>query len=273
MLGFIWEKLDRMEIEPNPKHVVRISARGDAAPLIMCHAIGGTVLFYHHLSRGLTGERPLYAIQAQGLEAGEEPIDEVQSIAARCIALIDQRKDMDIASIHFGGYSFGCFVALEMARLVEASGRTPRNVLLLAPSPIPNQISVDADKVEAEAQQLLREFLRGFDVVVPKRYRERLLSLYRAHLQAYNSYKCAPINAALEVFFPSDEGELESQWASLSLTEVRTWKVPGDHKSMIRAPHVRSLGILLEQALREPSAAKLSTPGPITSRLRSAKTR
>lgn len=236
--------------------------------MVMCHAIGGTVLFYHHLARGLTGNRPLHAIQAQGLEDGETPIDDVRALAARSLALVETR--IDATTVHLGGYSFGCFVALEMARLMESSGRTPRRLLLLAPSPFPSpETSFD---IEVQAQDLLKKFLRGFDGIVPRRYKERLLSVYRAHLGAYNNYKYEPIRTPHEVFFPTDEIDGESEWSGPDRANVRTWRVAGDHKSMIRAPHVKPLGIKLEEVLREPAAGSSSIPGPITARVRKALT-
>ena len=73
--------------------------------------------------RGLTDHlderQPVYALQAPGSVAGSEPLDSVTALAEQYLAAI--RRVQPSGPYDIGGWSFGGFIAFEMARQLAAT--------------------------------------------------------------------------------------------------------------------------------------------------------
>ncbi|NLE80665.1 MAG: amino acid adenylation domain-containing protein [Rhodococcus sp.] len=93
--------------------VVTLQAEGDGIPLFLVHPIGGNVLCYLPLVRYLPKNRPVYALQAAGADVGSEPERSVSAMAKSYIEAI--RRVRPEGPYHLGGWSFGGYVAFEMA--------------------------------------------------------------------------------------------------------------------------------------------------------------
>ena len=107
--------------------LVAIHSNGSKPPLFFIHAVGGTVLSYHNLSRYLGPDQPLYGLQAQGLDGEQAPHTRVEDMAALYIKEIHARQS---AGPYFlGGDSSGGMIAFEMAQQLHAQGQ---QVALLA---------------------------------------------------------------------------------------------------------------------------------------------
>ncbi|MFF0541800.1 amino acid adenylation domain-containing protein [Nocardia thailandica] len=98
--------------------VVALRRTGTGAPLFLVHPIGGNVLCYLALTKHLPAGRPVYGLQAAGADIGSEPLDDVTAMAAAYLAAI--RRVHPEGPIHLAGWSFGGYVALEMARQLDA---------------------------------------------------------------------------------------------------------------------------------------------------------
>ncbi|MEV4442709.1 amino acid adenylation domain-containing protein, partial [Streptomyces sp. NPDC049577] len=109
--------------------LVPIRTGGDRRPLFLAHPMGGNVLCYLPLSRHLPDGQPLYAFQAAGAEPGTEPLRTLPEIAASYIAAM--RRVQPQGPYLIGGWSFGGFVAFEMARQLRAAGEETARVVLL----------------------------------------------------------------------------------------------------------------------------------------------
>jgi amino acid adenylation domain-containing protein len=94
--------------------VVALRTSGDLPPLFLVHPIGGNVLCYLNLVKHLPVEQPVYALQAAGAEPGATPLCTMSDLAASYIAAIRRVRPQGPYSI--GGWSFGGYVAVEMAR-------------------------------------------------------------------------------------------------------------------------------------------------------------
>ncbi|MFE1319017.1 amino acid adenylation domain-containing protein [Kitasatospora phosalacinea] len=117
--------------------VVPVRSTGDRPPLFLVHPLGGNVLCYVRLARHLPADQPLYALQAGGAEPGTEPVQTMDALAASYLEAV--RRVQPEGPYHLGGWSFGGFVAFEMARQLhrEAPGQVAEVVLLdsIAPTP------------------------------------------------------------------------------------------------------------------------------------------
>ncbi|MFJ5221660.1 amino acid adenylation domain-containing protein [Streptomyces sp. NPDC088400] len=122
-------RLDSTGAEFAFNSLVPIHSRGSRRPLFMVHPMGGNVLCYVQLARHLPEEQPLYAFQAAGVAAGSQPRTSVQKLAADYIAAMRQVQPHGPYTI--GGWSFGGFVAFEMAVQLRRAGEEVAELMLL----------------------------------------------------------------------------------------------------------------------------------------------
>lgn len=122
--------LDAFVADPTPAHlasmiaaggtartfdpIVALRTSGDHPPLFLVHPIGGNVLCYLDLVKHLPSDQPVYALQAAGAEPGATPLRAMRDLATSYIAAI--RKSHPCGPYSIGGWSFGGYVAVEMAR-------------------------------------------------------------------------------------------------------------------------------------------------------------
>ena len=80
-------------------------------------------------------EQPFYALQARGLDGKQEPHRTIEEMAEEYVAAI---KTVQPKGTYFiGGFCAGCYIALEMIRLLQAAGDRAYSPLLIDP-PVPN---------------------------------------------------------------------------------------------------------------------------------------
>jgi amino acid adenylation domain-containing protein len=94
--------------------LVALRSTGDRPPIFLVHPIGGNVLCYLNLAKHLPIDLPVYALQAAGAQPGTTPLRAISDLAASYIAAI--RRVRPEGPYHIGGWSFGGYVAVEMAR-------------------------------------------------------------------------------------------------------------------------------------------------------------
>ncbi|MCT6778052.1 amino acid adenylation domain-containing protein [Streptomyces sp. CS7] len=109
--------------------LVPIRSGGDRRPAFFVHPMGGNVLCYVRFAKYLRDDQPLYALQAAGVDAGTEPLRSVEEIAAGYIEAV--RRVQPEGPYVIGGWSFGGFVAFEMARQLRDAGQEVARLVLL----------------------------------------------------------------------------------------------------------------------------------------------
>jgi thioesterase domain-containing protein/acyl carrier protein len=107
--------------------LVEIQPGGSQPPFICVHGVGGYVLNYRLLARHLGSDRPIYGLQAQGLDGRQAPYFRIEDMAAHYLR--DIRTVQPAGPYLLGGASFGGWVAYEMAQQLQAQGES---VALLA---------------------------------------------------------------------------------------------------------------------------------------------
>jgi thioesterase domain-containing protein len=137
MAQAIDQDLAALEFTP----LVSMQTAGDHSPLFCVPGTGGSVLYLTDLARGFGKVgRPFYGLQAKGLDGNATPLDKIEEIAALNIATI--RTVQPYGPYHLCGHSFGCWVALEMARqLVLAGEQVARLIVLDAGTPSGRDLS------------------------------------------------------------------------------------------------------------------------------------
>ena len=272
---------------PRPLRVV-LQAGGAAPPLWWIHPIGGSALCYRHLVRQLGPGRPLYAIQAAGLDGVEPAAGSIEEMAARYVA---ELVAVQPAGPHLlAGWSFGGLVAYEMSRQLQAGGREVRRLVLLDSWPLagtngagedePHRLAAGATGETGEAGEaratdatrgaaaILGSFLRdlaggdggGALAALPPAAIERLFTVWSAHLEAAMRYRPAPATLRAELLRAAepvpgvagpDAAQLERVWSELTGAKVAATVVPGSHYTMLAPPHVEVLAAHLQRCLEE----------------------
>ncbi|WP_316520454.1 non-ribosomal peptide synthetase [Kitasatospora brasiliensis] len=112
--------------------VVPIRTQGDKPPLFLVHPLGGHVLCYVRLARLLPQDQPVYALQAAGTVSGTEPLGSIPELADSYLKAM--RRACPEGPYVIGGWSFGGFIAFEMARqLRRADPDALRSAVLIDP--------------------------------------------------------------------------------------------------------------------------------------------
>jgi acyl carrier protein len=108
-----------------------LRAHGTGAPVFCWPGLGGYPMNLRALAKGLGGERPVFGLQALGINAGETPHGDIQAMAAADIEVI--RKLQPEGPYTLWGYSFGARVAFETAHQLEQAGQVVEALHLIAP--------------------------------------------------------------------------------------------------------------------------------------------
>jgi amino acid adenylation domain-containing protein len=106
--------------------LVSIQPTGSNPPLFCVHPIFGVVFPYYELAHHLGKNQPFYGLQSIGID-GEPPLTRIEDMATHYIEAL--RSVQPKGPYFLGGWSFGGWVAFEMAQQLHKSGE---EVALLA---------------------------------------------------------------------------------------------------------------------------------------------
>jgi amino acid adenylation domain-containing protein len=269
----------RMEAVAEASPLVPIQPRGSLPPLFCVHPVGGHVLSYLELAGRLGAEQPLYGLQAPGLESDEPPLASVEAMAERYVACI--RGVQEQGPYRIGGWSFGGIVAFEMARQLRERGERVA-LLALLDSHLPGRdLRWPEDGGEAMLAQFAWELRRGLGL--PDRpasagpadelgsllaeaqaaallppdadgsSMRRLFAVFQANFRAVRAYRPAPYPGPATLLRAGRTGDAWTDpaiaWAALVEGGLDVRDVPGDHHSLLRAPHVEAVAAALAERL------------------------
>jgi amino acid adenylation domain-containing protein/non-ribosomal peptide synthase protein (TIGR01720 family) len=123
----------RLPVEAGPVAVgraIRLNETEQGQPLYLVCPASGSPMCYRELAGELAGIRPVWGFEAPGLQRGEAPCRTVEALADHLLpALLDRHGE---GPVFLGGWSFGGWVAFELARRLRRHGRDAV-VLLIDP--------------------------------------------------------------------------------------------------------------------------------------------
>jgi thioesterase domain-containing protein len=100
--------------------VIPLRREGTRDPLFLIHGVDGNVYYFHQLIRHLEPSQPVYGVLAQAL-LGEQPVyTRLEDMAQYYLKAIQAVQPQ--GPYHLVGYSFGGYVAYEIARQLQAQG-------------------------------------------------------------------------------------------------------------------------------------------------------
>jgi thioesterase domain-containing protein/acyl carrier protein len=234
------------------------SSTNQEAGLILAPPAGGTIMGYIHLAKEL--DCPVYGLQAPGLYEDEEPqYLSYEELVAFFMKSIEgtYRPGVDF----LGGHSLGGHIAFGLCQELIKQGRPPKGLIILDTTPSLQLIegADNEDVSEEELKMLLLALGMGNMVGIPQ---EQLNGL------SYESAKKVIIEAAKKdekvndfltgdyldetklpvpiivmktTDHPEEIEERFTEWEKYSLEKVKYIEVPGNHVTMMRAPHVQRL--------------------------------
>ncbi|MBA2405237.1 MAG: hypothetical protein H0V66_10740, partial [Bdellovibrionales bacterium] len=109
--------------------LVPLRKTGTGSPVFFFHGVGGNVLNYFPLVKFIDQDRPIYALQSQGIDGRTTYKESIEDMATAYIC------EMKIISMHgpytlLGG-SMGGMIALEVAQQLKAQGHEIEKLILL----------------------------------------------------------------------------------------------------------------------------------------------
>ena len=178
---------------------------GSGPPLFIVHMIGGGVAMLRRLALALDTERPIFGLQARGLQSSEQPRRTVEEMAeAYCDAIEVVQPGGPYALC---GYSFGGLVAFEMACQLARRGREVAFLALIDP--------------EAHPEALPRAALWRFRVAMPFRVLRHILARPRERIPEYARMAARRIVPAAKRAAPIHEQPIASQYVRVAGAATR----------------------------------------------------
>ncbi|MFD7129446.1 non-ribosomal peptide synthetase, partial [Streptomyces anulatus] len=252
----------------SPSPLVPIDSRGTGKPIFCVHPIGGGVYCYLDLARHLRRSRPLFGLQARGLDAALQPDRTVEEMAARYLDEI--RGAGHEGPYTLLGWSFGGVVAYEMARSLRAAAQSVDLVLLdslppghvdgsdvsVASAFVNDLAGIDGDTGSGGTASggVAEEFerARSQGLIPPSLHLEqftRRVDVYGANLRAMAAYSPEPAEVPAALYRPSDSaGSLDEGWRRLTAGRLTVHEVSGNHYSILREPELEQwAGNLLDK--------------------------
>jgi acetoacetyl-CoA synthetase len=255
-------------------------------PFFMIHSMAGRVLELWALQRALQTRRPVYGIQARGLEPGQDPQSCIFEMAQDYIKLM--RSVQPAGPYSVGGFSFGGLVAFEIARQLAQRGETVervvlidtlvharfmpwkhwlryrvarprqdlRNLLRVPPGQRMNyawqKVNVLLDRWRISRGQMARRpdlvGSVGEDAHLPPELRR----VRGGMLIATRRYKPGRFDGRVILIRPEQRSAFDTEpvWQKATKGRVEVRVAPGDHLTMITEPHVQMLARELDRCLR-----------------------
>jgi amino acid adenylation domain-containing protein len=260
--------------------LVELQPDGSRPPVFLVHAAGGNVFCYVPLVRHLGIDQPVYAFRASGLEGREVPRRRLDTMAAAYVVELlacQPRGPYRLAAWSMGGLIAWEMArqlaarghAVEPLVLLDSWAAPPPagDEALLAtfaadlgldPARLAPQEAEEMRRLDEQARLArLLEWGRRAGVLPLDFSLERLRRFYRvfqANARASQNYQPRPgrpgrpaiapapvilVKAASHAGPPPADPSLG--WSPLATAGLTIHEVPGDHFSMIRAPHVEHL--------------------------------
>ncbi|BAU12353.1 McnC protein [Leptolyngbya sp. NIES-3755] len=268
-------------IEPQAKvswsPLVPLTIGTHSQPFFCVHPLFGVVLPYLELANELKSDRSFYGLQPLGLDGKTAPLNRIEAIAAYYVKAIQTVQPEGAYCL--GGWSFGGWVAYEMAQQLRQAGKQVE-LLALFDTPTPHQklsIYQSLKFLLGNALWSTMPFLLDYGALamnrsrlsrwqwsrvvrsIPEAAQLRLLDestiapmlrIVYANAQAAYRYTPQPYDDRMTLFRSSDATKTDPTlgWSTL-VNDIERYQVPGNHLSLLKSPHVQTLAEYLSQCL------------------------
>ncbi|TWT37768.1 Chondramide synthase cmdD [Posidoniimonas corsicana] len=276
------ENLARLLSNPDasaPTTLIPLQAGGDLPPLFCVHPAGGAVFCYQELAAHFAGERPVFGVQAHGVDGRVPPHEDMPQMAQAYVdAIRSLRPD---GPYHVCGWSIGGNIAYEVARRLRAEGGQVGLVGLFDAGAIPPEGSIGEEDLLPLLQALFPESehasleqIRGLNpeqqveffteraakagLVDPAQLAasQHIFSVFQNNVTAVHKHRAESYPGGVTLFRAGEQTKTNQLfddpqlgWGPLA-ESVRVLTVPSDHTQMMVAPQVDALAKLVKAELQ-----------------------
>ncbi|MBE9010250.1 amino acid adenylation domain-containing protein, partial [Pseudanabaenaceae cyanobacterium LEGE 13415] len=266
---------------PSWSPLVPLTLGTHAQPFFCVHPLFGVVLPYLELANTLNSDRSFYGLQPLGLDGKSTPLNRIEAIAAYYVKAIQAVQPEGAYCL--GGWSFGGWVAYEMARQLKQAGKevellalfdTPAPFRKLSPyqslkflmgvalwSVIPylldyGALAVTRSKLSWLSRWQWSKVIRSIPEASQLRLLDEstiapMLRIVYANAQAAYRYAPKPYDDRMTLFRAEEQTirtDSAMGWSEL-VNDIQLYQVPGNHLSLLKSPHVQFLAESLSQCL------------------------
>ena len=275
-LAFLLKQPERARSSP----LVLLKASAGKLPIFIAHGLGSSVMELFHIVKHLEPGRPVYGLQARGIDGVSTPFRSIEENALVCLDAIKQIQPN--GPYFLIGYSLGGLVMLEIAQQLASTGervgllamvdsyphacwlspaqrvllatriarrralaamRLIRRMLFLAPA-APAKVDLDLAPLGGSSDTPAMQRVRDGAHLALRRYRPRP---YRGGIKF--------VRARVTTTFPENPVPV---WAHLA-ADFHVETVPGDHVGLLGA-HSETLASVLNRFLTLASSSNEMTP-------------
>ncbi|GAB3906923.1 non-ribosomal peptide synthetase [Mucilaginibacter boryungensis] len=261
--------------------LVPIKSTGNKTPLYIIHGEGLNVLNFSSLAAVMDKDRPIFGLQAVGLNGIDEPLDNLPDIAKFYLSEIIRHNPT--GPYLLAGYSFGGYVALEIRKQMAAMGKKVEKLIMfdtdaekseykdwyyILPKKVKRNVPILLSFLKSSILHPITNFRKKYKNPEPgflskyflkketKNFYQLIKKIKDKHLYAFRNYKMEPFDgkvylykAQICVHYVYDTEFLG--WKKYALGGVVRYDVPGDHLTMITPPNVEAFAAILSASLDE----------------------
>ena len=249
------------------------------------HGDSLTVLNFSGIARNIHADQPVYGLQPLGLDGISQPLETIEGIARYYNkAILKQNPEGPYA---IAGYSFGGYVAIEMAKQLQQIGKKVVLLGLLDTNVTnaenflsrPQKILVKIRRQYPKLKWLIRSFIQSpekalqYQIIVLNNRIRNLLHLQdkpahediepytilmnkinRKHYKALNKYQLQNYSGKIVLFKAMERPYFVDDfeylgWQKYAEEGVEVYSIPGDHKTMFLDSNSKILAEAIEKAL------------------------
>ncbi|MGB7347695.1 MAG: amino acid adenylation domain-containing protein [Pirellulaceae bacterium] len=259
--------------------LVSLRKSDSGAPLFCIHPAGGTVFCYLELAKSLSTSRPVFGLQARGIDGHHPPHETLVEMARFYADAI--RQQVPDGPVHIAGWSLGGNIAYEVARQLKQAGAevgvvalldsgllspetelTEEDFLPLLGALFPGAMNVPLEELRqkdpAEQLQFFAERAATAGIVPTEEFDRagNVLGVFQANVKAVHQYEAGKYSGDVHLFRPADQAKTSNLFDDPVLgwqqfvRSVHTIQVPGDHAHMLQSPAVETLASELDRILQ-----------------------
>jgi thioesterase domain-containing protein len=216
------------------------------------------VLQFRHLRTYFHPDQPVYGLRHPQLGHKQIAFAGIADIAPQYVATLLAQQPH--GPYHIGGYSFGCFVAFEVAQLLHRAGHQVGALIFLDLRRFgnPRQHIPLSSKIMARIKQdgLAKAWQRVLfkTSLLRRRFTSQVvpsLSVAESNILAKSLYVPKPYPGRVIFFQTQENHDVPYTWEPLIAGGIEVHEIPGNHDTMWHEPQVQILAEKLKTRLAQ----------------------
>ena len=249
-------------VAPRVPPLVQLKPGTEQPPVFIAHGLGGSVMDFYQVVKYVETPRPIYGMQAKGIDALEEPLDRIEDMARYSLDAVRQLQPH--GPYLLVGFSLGGLVTLEMAQQLIAEGEKVNLLAMLDTYPHVSRLS-QGQRTRLWMRQTWRRIARRltwlgvtppFETTVDvspssalQHFRDSSYLALERYQPRFYPGKMSFARAAIPTDFPANPAAV---WSGLA-REFELKTVPGDHLGIMTI-HFEHLANVISAFLRTASS-------------------